>query len=250
MFIKVSFFVLMLLGFSPNCLAEKLTVAFGSTLAPWVMSESHDGILIELISEAMVPLGYEVEKVYYPYARRIKSYQLEEVDVVCDINQNNIRNSKLKGHFSGIVYAYKNYAYSLKKRNYNFSKISELGQYSVLSWQGARKQLGNAYDLMAANNSSYIETHNQKKQVKMLFMERVDIIQLDMQIFEFYRSKLIEEKKINTDIKVDRFSLFGASPNGFLFRSIKARDDFVKQIALMKQDGRYDKIFNKYITAN
>ena len=29
-------------------------------LAPWVMAETNDGILIELISEAMEPLGYEI----------------------------------------------------------------------------------------------------------------------------------------------------------------------------------------------
>jgi len=250
MLLKVTFTVVILLVVSSSCAAEKLTVAFGSTLAPWVMPESNDGILIDLISEAMEPLGYEIEKVYYPYARRIKSYQSNKVDVVCDINQNNINNSNLKGHFSGIVYAYKNYAFSLKKRNYRFHEISELGQYSLLSWQGARKQLGSSYDLMAASNPSYIETHNQKHQVKMLFMERVDIIQLDMKIFEFYRANLVREEEVDANIEVDRFSLFGTNPNGFLFRSIKARNDFVKQIESMKRDGRYNKIFDKYILAN
>jgi len=250
MFIKVTTPVLILLALSLNCSAKKLTVAFGNTLAPWVMTESHNGILIELITEAMEPLGYEVEKVYYPYARRIKSYQLNEVDVVCDINQNNISNSNLKGHFSGIIYAYKNYAFSLNKRKFNIRKVSELSQYSILSWQGARKHLGASYDLMAANNPFYLETHDQKQQVKMLYLERVDFIQLDRKIFEFYRSKLIEEKEINAKVKVDRFALFGTNPNGFLFRNLKARDDFVKQVKLMKKDGRYNKIFDKHSQTN
>ncbi len=246
MLLKLVLPLLIALFSSCNCLAEKLTVAFGNTLAPWVMAESNDGILIELITEAMEPLGYEIESVYYPYARRVKSYQAKLVDVVCDINQNHINNSNLTGHFSGIVYAYKNYAFSLKSRNYHFTNMSELSQYSLLSWQGARKQLGSSYDLMAASNPFYLETHNQRQQVKMLFMERVDIIQLDRQIFEFYRASLIEKNIIDNNIEVDRFALFGTNPNGFLFHSIKARDDFVKQIALMKKDGRYNKIFNKY----
>ena len=250
MFIKLAPPLLILLLLSSNCLAEKLTVAFGNTIAPWVMAESNDGIVIDLISEAMEPLGYEIEKVYFPYARRVKSYQAEIVDVVCDINQKHINISALKGHFSGIVYAYKNYAFTLKKRNYSFSNMSELSKYSLLSWQGARKQLGSTYDLMAANNPFYIETHDQRNQVKMLFLERVDIIQLDVQIFEFYRLSLIKENEIDGDIAVDRFALFGTNPNGCLFHSSKARDDFVKQIALMKQDGRYQEIFNKYTLAN
>ena len=237
---------LALLAFSPSCSAEKLRVAFGNTLAPWVMAESNDGILIDLISEAMEPLGYEIEKVYYPYARRIRSYQSNIVDVVCDINQNNITSSNLFGHFSGNIYAYENYAFSLERNNYHFNSISDLGKYSLLSWQGARNHLGSAYDKMAANNPVYLETHNQKLQVKMLFLGRVDIIQLDKQIYEFYRVSLLKDKSVDANIAVDRFPLFGKNPNGFLFRSEKARDDFVNQVNKMKLDGRYNKIFNKY----
>ena len=210
------------------------------------MAKNNDGILIDLISEAMEPLGYEIETVYYPYARRIRSYQSSIVDVVCDINQNNISNSNLSGYFSGNIYAYENYAFSLSKNNYHFNNISELANYSLLSWQGARKQLGSAYDTMAANNPSYLETHNQSLQVKMLFLGRVDIVQLDKQIFEYYRINLLQDKDVDANAKVDRFALFGKNPNGFLFRSAKARNDFVRQIKKMKLDGRFNKIFNKY----
>lgn len=238
--------LLILTVLSFNCSAEKLIVAFGSTLAPWVMSEDDSGILIDLMRETMEPLGYEIEAVYYPYARRIKSYQAQAVDVVCDINENNIINSKLEGYFSGNIYAYENYAFSLNKNNYNFNEISELRDYSILSWQGARKQLGQEYDLMAENNPSYIETHNQKHQVKMLFVERVEVIQMDKNIYEYYHSKLVKNNEIDANLAVDRFGLFGQNPNGFLFRSAKARNDFINQINLMKQDGRFEKVFSKY----
>ena len=228
--------------------AEKLTVGFAETRAPWVMPESNNGILIELISEAMEPLGYEIKEVYYPYARRIKSYQTSKLDVISDINQTNINNSNLRGHFSDIIYTYENFAYSLKKKNYNFSKISELNNHSVLSWQGAKGKLGGNYKLMASNNPLYSETPDQKLQLKMLFSERVDIIQIDKIIFEYYRSQVADEGEVDTSPEIVSFSLFGKNPNGFLFRSIKARDDFVKQIAIMKADGRYNKIFNKYKT--
>lgn len=247
MFHKVIFPIWILLVLSHNCSAEKLTVAFGSTLAPWVMPDSNNGILIDLITEALEPLGYEIEAFYFPYSRRIKAYQTKMVDVVFDINLNNINNSKLKGHFSEIIYAYENYAYSLRKRKYNFTKISELSSYSFMSWQGASKKLGHTYSLMAAGNPSYIETHDQRIQVKMLYKERVDIIQLDKHIFEYYRSNLIKEGEINANLKVDHFALFGKSSNGVLFRSLKVRDDFVKQIKLMKKNGLFSQIFNKYV---
>lgn len=226
--------------------AEKITVAFGSTLAPWVMADTNNGILIDLFKEAMEPLGYEIENVYFPYARRLDSYQSRSIDVVSDINQNNINNSHLEGHFSGIVYAYENYAYSLESRHYSINSISDLGQYSFLSWQGAKGKLGAEYDLMVANNPQYRETHDQKLQVKMLLKERVDLIQMDKYIFNYYRMHLLKEDKSFSNLPVKYFPIFGKSLNGFLFHSAQANRDFIRQIALMKKDGRYAKIFERY----
>lgn len=236
----------LLLIISLNCSAEKLVIAFGTTLAPWVMADTNSGILVDLISEAMEPLGYSIEPYYFPYARRIKSYQAGLVDVVFDINENNIRNSNLTGYFSGIIYAYENYAYSLSKRNYHFDAISDLTTYSVMSWQGAREQLGKEYDLMASANTGYVETHDQKQQVKMLFLERIDVIQLDQNIFKYYRKNLSNSGEIHGKQPVDSFALFGKNPNGFLFRSQKVRDAFVAQITQMHKDGRFEKIFKRY----
>ena len=210
------------------------------------MPDSQNGILIELITEAMQPLGYKINKVYYPYERRIKSYQSKQLDAICDISEININNLNLKWFFSGNTYAYENYVYTLKKQKIHLTKISELSNYSMLSWQGAKRKLGREYEAMAFNNPFYKESHDQKLQIKMLFRERVDAIQMDKYIFEYYRLQVAYENEIDTTHEVDRFSLFGKNPNGFLFHSAKVRDDFIKQIALMKKDGRFDKIFNKY----
>jgi polar amino acid transport system substrate-binding protein len=248
--LKTLLVTLISLLLSYNSCAEQITIGFAGTRAPWVIPESKRGILIDLFSEAMEPLGYKITKIFYPYTRRIKSYQAKKVDVICDISQINITNFNLNGHFSGIVYSYENYVYTLKKKKYNFSRISELSNHSVLSWQGAKRKLGRDYEFMASNNPFYNESHDQKLQVKMLFTERFDAIQIDKQIFEYYRSIVAEEREIDTSPEIDSFPLFGKNPNGFLFHSLKARDDFVKQIEIMKADGRYNKIFNKYKTTS
>ena len=238
--------VVVLMSFSFSGYAQKIMIGFGSTLAPWVMADTDNGILIDIFTEAMEPLGYEIEKYYYPYARRIDAYQAQHVDVVCDINLKNIEQSGLGGYFSGIIYAYENFAFTLKKRDFEFKSIKELGNYSLLSWQGARGMISPEYDEMANSNKAYTETHNQKLQVKMLLKERVDIIQMDEKIFEFYLANLIDEDSSYQQIPIDRFGLFGENPSGFMFRSAQVRNDFVKQIQLMKEDGRFDKIFEKY----
>lgn len=235
--------------FSMNALAnstEKIKVAFGNALAPWVMPEKDQGIIIDIIEATMSPLGYQIEKVYLPYARRLKSYQLGLVDVVSDINPNTIQNEKLQGFFSDIAYSYENFAYSLKDRNYRFESMNDLVNYRLMSWQGAVSHLGEEYAEMALNNPLYSEHHDQSLQVKMLYLERVDVIQMDKQIFNYYRAEVGAEGAIDTSPEVDSFAFFGASPNGFLFRSIKMRDQFNQQLAKLKESGEYLDILNRY----
>ncbi len=235
---------------NPALSQETLKVAFGNALAPWVMPESNDGILLDIISESLEPAGYEVSSVYYPYARRILSYRQGLVDVVSDVNPSVIEREGLDGYFSDIAYSYTNYAISLKHKNYRFKKISDLGQYRILSWQGAVSTLGPEYADMAMNNPFYSEHHNQELQIKMLYLDRVDVIQLDMQIFKYFKSKVSRAGIINTKQEVDIFPLFGKNECGFLFRSIKARDAFNQQLRLLKESGRYDQIYAHYTSTN
>jgi len=225
---------------------ETLKVAFGDRLAPWVIPETDNGIIIDLISVALEPLGYKIEAEYLPYARRLKAYHLGLVDAVSDINPNTIANERLQGFFSGDAYKYENYAFSLSKRKYQFHAIADLINLRLLSWQGAIAHLGDEYADMATNNLYYSETHDQSAQVKLLFLERVDVVQLDLQIFNYYFAKEVNKGELDMSANIDRFALFGSSPNGFLFRSIKVRDEFTKQLEKMRIDGRYKKIIESY----
>ena len=84
--------------------AEKITVVFGETWAPWVVASTHQGIIVDMFEAAMTPLGYEIVHVYLPYARRSKAYKSEGVDVVSDMNLNTINKYNLPGFFSDIAY--------------------------------------------------------------------------------------------------------------------------------------------------
>lgn len=245
---KFSLLFCCLLAFSTQS-KEKISIAFGDALAPWVIPASNSGIIIDIIKEALVPLGYELKFEYYPYLRRINSFRTNKIDVASDINLKTLEKEKLIGHFSGEVYAYENYAYSLRESGYSFKNINELSNYSLMSWQGAIIHLGGDYAKMAQNNPYYVESHDQRRQLEMLFRKRIQVIQLDEKIFNYYRLQLVNENIRIALAKVDRFSLFGRSPNGFLFKNEKIKDDFLKQLALMKEDGRYEAIFSKYAPA-
>lgn len=225
---------------------QKITVAYAEMLAPWVIADGDEGIIVEIFEAAMTPLGYEIEHVYLPYARRTKAFESGLVDVVSDMNENTIETHGLQGYFSDIAYSYENFAFSLSKNKFNFTELSDLEHHSLLSWQDAAVHLGDEYAQMVNNNKRYGETYDQSNQVKMLFLERYEVVQMDAQIFNYYRKKLAESENLDVTPKVDRFALFGASPNGFLFKSEKIRDEFNTQLKWLKDAGKYKKIFARY----
>lgn len=247
---KLFLFIISLLSSLPCLAVEKITIACGDALAPWVMPTKNNGIIISLIKEALEPSGYEMEMLYYPYARRIKSYQFDDVDAVCDMNPKTIEIENLQGFLSEDAYAYENFAYALKQHNYKFTRINDLASHSLMSWQGAIEHLGGEYAAMAKNNPLYRENNSQRLQVELLFLERFEVIQLDQNIFDYYRSKIKSDGKIDTSPLVDKFPLFGKSPNAILFRDKAVRDAFNDGLEKLKNNGRYDEIFALYSSNN
>jgi polar amino acid transport system substrate-binding protein len=246
MLLKILITVLTLCAASSVWSSEKITVAFGDALAPWVMPDTNNGILIDIITEALEPAGYEIVPIYYPYLRRITEYRNGFVDVTCDINVNTMKDQKLSGFLSDDAYAYENFAFSLKEKGYQFKHLNELGNLLLLSWQGAIAHLGDEYAKMAINNPFYFETDRQESQIQMLFLKRADVVQLDKKIFEYFRSKVEKKGIIDTKAEVDSFPLFGKSPNGFLFHDKKIRDTFNRRLKLLKESGRYAEILERY----
>ncbi len=219
-----------------------VTVAFGNTLSPWVMKDGSSGILVDLLKDCLEPSGYIIEPVLLPYARRIKEFANNRVDVVTDINSKSIKDYALEGYFTGNLYAYENMAFSLAENHFSIDSISDLKGHSVVSWHGAASHLGSEYARMAKNNPMYLEVHQQMAQIEMLYKKRTDFIQLDFKIFEFYQKELLDSTEFSDDIKIDRFSLFGKSPNGFLFKSKPLRDACLKNIESIKLNKKYQDI--------
>lgn len=244
--IKLLIFTLILLIPNTGFCQKKLTIAFGNLLAPWVIPDENTGILVELITKALEPAGYKVVPIYLPYLRRIHSYKNDSVDVSTDMNRNTIKAENLIGYFSGPIYEYQNYLISLSENNFAFKTLNDIGSHSLISWQGATEHLGEHYKKLMDKKSNYTETHDQSLQVKAIFLKRFDVAQMDLKIFKYYRNQIHIEGRIDTSAEVDLFPVLNASPNGLLFKDENIRDIFVKRVQQLKNNGEYQKIFDKY----
>ena len=187
------------------CIAadKQVTISFGDAIPPWVLANGD--ILVDLVKDCLEPSGYNVKVVLLPYARRLLNYSNDRVEAVSDVNQKTISKLSLKGYFTGDIYAYTNYFFSLAKNNFAPTNINDLKGHSIVSWQGAKTHLGGEYEKMADSNKRYTEIANQESQVHMMFKNRIDFAQLDMQIFNYHKNIITEKYKTDTQQKVDIF---------------------------------------------
>lgn len=218
------FFFTWILAFPACAQTKKLKIAIGDDLAPWIHNDGQSGILIDMVKDCLKPTNYKLEFISFPYARRLTAYKMNEVDAVIDINSIVIASESLNGFFTGNIYAYENFAFALSENNFLVKSIPDLERYSLLSWQGAIDRLGSEYEKMAKANPKYLETSRQNNQVRMLFKKRVDFIQLDYQIYNYYKAELIQENEIDAKLDVSSFALFGKSSNGLLFKNETLKD--------------------------
>lgn len=226
---------------------KEIVASFGSTLPPYVMENGPSGILIDLLKDCLEPSDYKVTPKLHPYARRLVEFETDSVDVVTDVNEKVINDKKLEGYYTGYVYAYENFLFSLADRKFEVKTIEELSEYSLLSWQGAIAHIGGEYADMAKQNKNYSETYNQKNQLRMLFSRRVDFVQMDGNIYEYYRQQMLKESGLDVTVPVNILPLFGKSPNGFMFKTEAVRDACVANLEILKKNKKYKNVL--YIDA-
>ncbi len=239
--------LVLMFGYQLCSANQTIKVAFGDALPPWVIPETNNGIAIDIIKQSLEPAGYKVKPLFFWYENRLKAYKMGRVDVVSDVNDKIMKNSKIKGYLSVSAYIYENVGVSLKKFGYSFSKINDLVDSYVVSWQGAKFTLGGEYAEMANKNTKYIELPNQLLQVKMLYGQRPIIIHLDKEIFKYYRKKISKNQQYDTNQLIDIFPLFSKNKSCFLFREKKIQVIFDQNFKKLKKSGQYDKIFHKYV---
>lgn len=208
---------------------KELSVAFGNTLAPWIIPASDQGILPAFL-RASLSNDYQLSYKYLPYARRIPAWRTGKFDVVSDIFPALMKQEKLTGFYSGPIYEYENILVSLEEKKLRLLHIDDLSNLSLMAWQGASKNLGPEYARMARQNPYYSEHPNQELQLKMLFARRIDVILLDRRIFNYFRAKLAGSGSIiDTSQPVRVATIFPEGTKaGFLFKKAEVRDQFLR----------------------
>jgi polar amino acid transport system substrate-binding protein len=239
--LRVFFLILLLLPWGLTQ-ARELKIIFSQYTPPYVF-ENDEGIVVDIVREALKARGYSVVPVYVPIGRGFELFANKRVDGTAIIREN----SGLKANYSDDFMQYHNRAFGLKSRQLKIRKLADLRDKSVVGFQNGYKYLGEDFGRVVANNPNYKEMANQETQTLMLLLGRIDVAVMDESIFRFYREKLIAEGKAPSTAEYEIFPLFPPTPYKTAFIDAKVRDDFNRELSIMRRDGRYEAIYRKYI---
>ncbi|MCP4020252.1 MAG: amino acid ABC transporter substrate-binding protein [Desulfobacteraceae bacterium] len=219
-------------------MAKDVTLVAGLSLPPYIIQEANTGIEHDIVKEALVHKGHTLKLKYVPFARLVADYKKH--DGAITINES----SGAKGHYSGQVITYQNYAISLKKKNVSIDSIQDLKDKKVVAFNSATKYLGEEFAKVAKANPKYEEQGKQLLQVKMLYSGRSDAIVSDINIFKYYRKQVTD---MDTSAKIVLHEIFPGTDYKVLFNDASLRDDFNAGLKELKASGRYQAIKDSYV---
>lgn len=231
----------LLLSYAQISLAsEPFKIIAGLAKPPYVIEEDQSGFELELVRHVFALSGKSVEYVFVPYGRSKKMLGIDNVDAVLTANEEMFPDITT---LSDTYITYQNVAISLKNNNIQLNKIADLSKYSIASFQLANIALGKEFGNAIATSPMFIQVANQEKQVELLVLGRVEVLIMDMKIFEYYVDKL---KLKHAKDKVQYHDIFPKSPYKIAFKNTEYMQEFNRSLTAFLSTQAYQNLLAKY----
>ena len=226
--------------------SAEVTMAFGLSLPPYVISESNSGMEMDIIREALAFRGHTLKPVYVPLARVPEEFKTEEIQAVQRDGGTNLTPSG--GIYSNMVsITYHDVIVTLKERGLTVKTPDDLAKLSVVAFQGAINHYPKWLQPVKAAGK-YYEQKDQLLQVKSLHVGRCDAILGDRNIVQYFTNQALKDGSFRVlPTELHEFTEpYGYNP---AFKDPKIRDDFDAGIKHLQETGRYQEIINSYLQA-
>ncbi len=225
--------------------SSDVLMAFGERIPPFCFPETDSGIELEVIGEALGYRGHRLIPQYLPLARIPLSFRQGLVDaVMTDLGEDL---SVAGGHYGDPAVWYDNVFITLKDRNIEIDSPEDLKGLSVVSFQGAVKRYPQWLGPVK-NAGNYTEITDQSLQVLTLDRGRYDAVLSDRHIFRYYTAELKKKKGLSLKpVREHEFTTPDLGDYRPVFRNKSIRDDFNAGLKHLKESGRYQEIYDKYL---
>lgn len=233
---------------APAAMAAEVSMAFGEKIPPFCFPETDSGIELEVIREALAYRGHVLKARYYSFARIPVAFKAGEVDAaMTDLGEDM---TGWGAHYGNPAVIYDNVFITLKERKLSISRPEDLHGLSVISFVGAAKRYPEWLDAVR-KGGRYYEQNDQALQVLTLDRGRYDVVLSDRNIFKYFTLQL----KLNKSFKpkpIAEHSFVKLNPMDYrpVFRDSAIRDDFNAGLRYLKDSGRFQAIYHKYLAGD
>lgn len=220
---------------------KTIIVGFGLERPPFVFKDREHGIEIEMVQAICDELGYKIEPRFLPNARALKALRDKNIDLFTTVSET----SKDDFYLSATYLYFNNVIFSSLEAP-DIQSFSDLTGQRLTAFQRASELIAGLHDVKD-DLSVYIETPSQAQQALLLYYDRVDYVLSEKRIFEFYYNQAISEGKIPGEgfpYKIHR--ILPTTEYSMAFTDETLRDAFDHGLAIIRSNGTYQKILDKY----
>lgn len=224
-------------------LAASVSMAFGEKIPPFCFPESDSGIELEIIGAALAYRGHVLQPRYYPFARIPVAFSNHSVDAaMSDLGQ-----TMPAAYYGDPAVVYDNVFISLSERHLAIRRPADLDGLTVLAFPGAAKRFPAWLDAVR-RDGRYFEQNDQSLQVLTLDRGRYDLILSDRAIFRYFSRRLTRRQGyLGKPTTLHAFTTVNPLDYRPVFHERQIRDDFNAGLRQLKESGRFDAIYRKYL---
>lgn len=232
--------MLLLVLFSQTTRANNLLLIAGWEKPPYIEPNNNSGFEIELMQQLLTQMGHTVSFLYVPYGRTYETMKRENADIGLTLNA---KSGVPSEYLSQTYVTYQNVAVSLKKAKFTINQLSDLSKRSVIAFQSASKVLGQQFNAAVTHNLFYIELPNQRRQAEMLLLGSVDVVVMDVNIFNFFSQQI---KGKNQMAEVNVYPLFPPTQYSAAIHNAQLREAFNLALPEFQATQQYQALIDKY----
>lgn len=224
--------------------ADEVRMAFGERIPPYCFPQTDSGIELEVIGAALAYKGHKLKPSYYPFARVPEAFKAGWVDATMTDLGKDLQ--AYGGFYGDPAVLYDNVFITLQSRGLAIRSPADLRGLHVVAFAGAVRRYPEW--LRALQDSGrYHEINDQAAQVKTLMLGRYDVVLSDRSIFRYFALQLSREGLALQPVQEHAFATPNPQDYRPVFRSRQVRDDFNQGLRQLRQSGRYQAIYDKYL---
>lgn len=219
---------------------EALDIVVGLERPPYIIEENAQGFELELVNAVLGRLDKAANYLFVPFGRSEKMLMNASIDGMTTTNAYMISN---KEQLTNPYVIYQNVAISLSENKLSIEQIQDLGNYSIATFEEAHKVLGEEFTQAIERSPMYTQVVDRLSQLELLFRNRVDVIVMDINIFNYFYA--INKTHFNEQA-FEVHDIFPKMHYQMAFKDLKLVSDFNHAYQEFIQSTEFSKLQSKY----